>query len=173
MGENNFMQDNLRLAIYPGSFDPITNGHIDLIMRALKIFDRVIVAVATNFDKKTLFTVEERKVLIAKSLDSNDRMSIDSFKGLTIHYAMKKGASAIIRGIRAVADFEFEFKMALMNRRLASEIEVVYLMPSYKYTFLSSTLVREVSQLGGDVTGLVPEIVNDALKKKWDKGELI
>jgi len=160
-----------RLAVYPGSFDPITYGHIDLIQRALKIFDEIIVGIAINFDKKTLFTVEERKALIAKSIDFNDKMKIDSFNGLTVHYAKTKGASAIIRGIRAVADFEYEFKMALMNRRLASELEVVYLMPSYKYTFLSSTLVKEVSQLGGDITGLVPEIVKKALEEKFVIGE--
>lgn len=165
------MTEKMRLAIYPGSFDPITNGHIDLIERALKIFDSVIVSIAVNFDKTTLFTVDERKQLIRESLELNDKMTIDSFSGLTVYYAREKGASAIIRGIRAVADFEYEFKMALMNRRLASEIEVVYLMPSYKYTFLSSTLVKEVCQLGGDISGLVPEIVKKALKEKFTRGD--
>jgi pantetheine-phosphate adenylyltransferase len=107
--------------------------------------------------------------LIKKSIDFNDKMSIDSFTGLTVHYAVLKGATAILRGIRAVADFEFEFKMALMNRRLAPEIEVVYLMPSHKYSFLSSTLVREVSKLGGDITGLVPDVVKQALDEKFGK----
>ncbi|MBU1628449.1 pantetheine-phosphate adenylyltransferase [bacterium] len=163
------MEKKNSLAVYPGSFDPITFGHIDLIKRALTIFDKVIIAIAENFEKKTLFSVEERKILIEKSIDFNDKMSIDSFNGLTVHYATQKGASAIIRGIRAVADFEFEFKMALMNRRLAPEIEVVYLMPSHKYSFLSSTIVREVSQLGGDVSGLVPEVVKQALDEKFSK----
>jgi len=166
------MEGEKRLAVYPGSFDPITFGHIDLIKRALKIFDHVIVAVASNFEKRTLFSVEERKDLITRSVDFNDRMTIDSFTGLTVHYAQKKGACAIIRGIRAVADFEFEFKMALMNRRLASEIEVVYLMPSYKYTFLNSSLVKEVSRLGGDISGLVPEVVKRALEEKFKGMEI-
>jgi len=159
-----------RVAVYPGSFDPLTFGHIDLIQRALKIFDKIIIAIATNFEKKTLFTVDERIELIKKSLDFNENMCVDSFKGLTVHYAQKVDACAIVRGIRAVADFEYEFKMALMNRRLASEIEVVYLMPSYKYSFLSSNLVKEVSQLGGDVTGLVPEVVKKALEDKFNTG---
>ena len=157
----------MRLAVYPGSFDPITYGHIDLIKRAFKIFDKVIVAIAANFEKETLFSVEERMELISESVDFNDKMTIDSFTGLTVDYAKQKGACSIIRGIRAVADFEYEFKMALMNRRLASEIEVVYLMPSYKYSFLSSTLVKEVSQLGGDISGLVPEVVKNALEEKF------
>jgi pantetheine-phosphate adenylyltransferase len=158
-----------RLAVYPGSFDPITYGHIDLIKRASHIFDKIIIAIAENFEKKTLFTIDERKEMILKSIDLNDKLMIDSFTGLTVNYAKEKGAKAIIRGIRAVADFEYEFKMALMNRRLANDIEIVYLMPSHEYSFLSSTLVKEVSQLGGSVKGLVPSLVEKALLKKFKK----
>ena len=156
----------MRTALYPGTFDPITNGHLDLVKRALRLFDRLIVAVGTARDKAPLFTVEERVELIRAALRGIDDVEVMSFKGLLVDVVRDEGASAIIRGLREVSDFEYEFQMALMNRRLASEIETVFLMPSEKYTYLDSTIVKEVVRLGGDVEGLVPEAVHEALLAK-------
>jgi pantetheine-phosphate adenylyltransferase len=155
-----------KTAIYPGTFDPITNGHIELINRTLKIFDRVIVAVAPSIKKKPLFTVEERVKLIEISLKNIKGVSADSFDNLLMAYAAETGSIAIVRGLRAVSDFEYELQMALMNRRLNADIETVFMMPSQEYTFLSSTIVKEVVLFGGSVKGLVPNAVEKALKKK-------
>ncbi len=155
------------IAIYPGTFDPITNGHIDLVNRTLKIFSEVIVAVAPSQKKQPLFTVDERLALIRESIGHIEGARADAFSNLLVHYAEEKESAVIIRGLRVVSDFEFEFQLALMNRRLSENIETVFMMPSQDYTFLSSTLVKEVALFGGDVTGLVPEPVVNALKEKY------
>jgi pantetheine-phosphate adenylyltransferase len=156
-----------RIAIYPGTFDPITHGHIDLVKRSLNIFDKVIMAVSTNPEKKPLFTVEERIVMIKEVMGFWERLEVDSFQGLLIHYALKRKATTIVRGLRAVSDFEYEFQMALMNRKLNPSIETVFMMPSDEYSFLSSRMVKEVAGLGGHVTGLVPDIVEKRLREKF------
>lgn len=156
-----------RSAIYPGTFDPITNGHIDLIQRTLKIFDEVIVAVAPSQKKAPLFTIEERLSLINEAISGFKRARADSFNNLLVNYAEESGSIAIIRGLRAVSDFEYEMQMALMNRRLNSNIETVFMMPSEEHTFISSTLVKEVASFGGSARGLVPEVVEKALSEKF------
>lgn len=157
------------VAVYPGAFDPITNGHVSLVERATALFDKVIVAVANNSEKKTLFTFEERRDLAAKVFERWSHVQIDSISGLTAQYAIKHKATAIIRGVRAVSDFEYEFQMALMNRKMARDVETVFLMPSLSWVYLSSTLVKDVARHGGDVSTLVPAPVNRALKKKFAK----
>jgi pantetheine-phosphate adenylyltransferase len=159
-------RSHLATAFYPGTFDPITTGHLDLIRRALSIFDRVIVAVGTGRDKSPMFTREERMAFVADAVKGLDRVEVRPFDGLLVDAVREAGAQAIVRGLRAVSDFEYEFQMALMNRRLASEIETVFLMPSESYTYLNSTVVKEVSRLGGDVSGLVPEMVERALAER-------
>ena len=156
----------MRTARYPGTFDPVTNGHLDLIRRALRLFDRVIVAVGTGLGKAPMFTVEERVGFIERAVDGLDGVAVSRFDGLLVDAVRDAGAVAIIRGLREVSDFEYEFQMALMNRRLASEIETVFLMPSESYTYLDSTIVKEVALLGGDISGLVPDGVADALGNK-------
>lgn len=158
-----------KLAIYPGTFDPITNGHIELITRTLKIFNKVIVAVAPSIKKEPLFTVEERVKLIELSLRNIKGARADSFDNLLMDYAAETGGIAIIRGLRAVSDFEYELQMALMNMRINSDIETVFMMPSQEYTFLSSTIVKEVVLFGGSVKGLVPSAVEKVLKKKLNR----
>jgi pantetheine-phosphate adenylyltransferase len=148
-----------RIAVYPGSFDPVTNGHLDIVHRAARLFDHVIVAVATNPLKKTFFSMPERLDLLKTALRpliASKRVSVDSFDGLLVHYARRKGAAALVRGLRAVADFEYEFQMALMNRHQAPQVETVFLMPDEKYTYLSSTLLKEVVKLGGSIGDFVP-----------------
>ncbi|MCI0329752.1 MAG: pantetheine-phosphate adenylyltransferase [candidate division Zixibacteria bacterium] len=157
----------MKKALYPGTFDPITNGHLDLIERALALFDGLIVAVAENPQKKPLFTLAERTELLKKVLTLYQQVEIISFSGLTAQLAKEKGVTAIIRGLRAVSDFEYEFQIALMNRRLAPEVETVFLMPSEKYTYLSSTVIKDVFSHKGDISGLVPPAVLDALKNKF------
>jgi pantetheine-phosphate adenylyltransferase len=157
-----------KIAIYPGTFDPLTNGHIDLVQRTLKIFDEVIVAVAPSYKKKPLFTVKERLFFIRQSTRKFKNVRIESFNNLLVQYAEGNRSIAIVRGLRAVSDFEYELQMALMNRRLDANIETVFMMPSEEYTFLSSTLVKEVASFGGSVKGLVPEIVEKALMKKFN-----
>jgi len=156
----------VRTVIYPGSFDPFTNGHLDVVERAAKLFDRVIVAVAQNTDKQTLFTQTERKRQIVTVLNDLPNVEVTEFKGLLVEFAKAQKAQAIIRGLRAVSDFEFEFQLALMNRKLDEEIETIFMMPREAYTFLSSKLVKEIAQLGGDVNAFVPANVEQALQGK-------
>ena len=156
----------MRTVIYPGSFDPFTNGHLDVVERAAKLFDRVIVAVAQNTDKQTLFTQAERKRQIATVLADLPNVEVTEFKGLLVEFAKAQKAQAIIRGLRAVSDFEFEFQLALMNRKLEEEIETIFMMPREAYTFLSSKLVKDIAQLGGDVSAFVPANVEQALQGK-------
>jgi pantetheine-phosphate adenylyltransferase len=162
-----------RLAIYPGSFDPITNGHVDILQRALRLFDRVIVAVAHNVRKQALFTVEERAEMIRASLggsaDDRARVEIDSFSGLLVDYAQQRGAGVLIRGLRAIADFEYEFQFAHMNRHLAPAVETVFLMTSDESFYVSSSLVKEVATMGGDITRIAPPAVVKALTKKLSR----
>ncbi|MGA9751805.1 MAG: pantetheine-phosphate adenylyltransferase [Acidobacteriota bacterium] len=153
-------------AICPGSFDPITNGHLDIIHRAATMFDRLVVAVLRNTEKQCLFSIEDRVVLIRESLQGVANVEVDAFDGLLVEYVRAKGARHILRGIRALSDFEYEFQMALMNRRLAPEVDTVFLMPREEYTYLSSRLVREVARLGGPVEGLVPAPVARLLKER-------
>jgi pantetheine-phosphate adenylyltransferase len=156
-----------RIAVYPGSFDPITKGHEDLIHRSLEFVDKLIVAVAVNVAKQPLFALEERVALIKQTV--SDKVDVQSFDGLLADFANKVGASVIVRGLRAVSDFEYEFQMALMNRNLAPRIETVFLVPAFDLTYLSSSLVREVARFGGDVSALVHPKVQQALKRKFAK----
>jgi len=152
-----------RIAVYPGTFDPVTNGHLDLTDRGRTHFDRVIMAILRNEDKQPLFSVEERMELLREAVERWDNVEVDSFDGLLVDYARHRGASVILRGIRAASDFEYEMQMAMMNRKLAPELETVFLVPSEAYSYISSRLVREVARLGGSATGLVPENVVKAL----------
>ncbi len=156
----------MRTVIYPGSFDPLTNGHLDVIQRATKLFDRVVVAVARNESKHPLFTLEERRQMVARAVKHLSSVEPDSFEGLLMDYVEKRGAQAVIRGLRAVSDFEFEFQLALMNRKLNERIETIFMMPKDTYTFLSSRIVKEIASLGGDVSAFVPAHVRSALEVK-------
>ena len=156
----------MRTAIYPGSFDPLTNGHLDVIQRAAKLFDRVIVAVAQNDTKQPLFTLAERLALVRAAIKHLPHVEADSFDGLLIEYAARQKAQAVVRGLRAVSDFEFEFQLALMNRKLNENVEAIFMMPKDTYTFLSSRIVKEIARLGGDVSSFVPPHVKPALTKK-------
>jgi pantetheine-phosphate adenylyltransferase len=155
-----------RIAIYPGSFDPITNGHIDIVQRTLEMFDKVIVAIANNVRKAPLFSVEERKQHILSAVQNDGRVEVDSFEGLLVEYVRKRGSHVVVRGLRALADFEYEFQLAHMNRRLGA-METIFLMTSEKDFYVASSLVKEVAQFGGDVTGLVPPLVQKALVEKF------
>jgi len=163
------MNLNQNIAIYPGTFDPITNGHIDIIQRALPLFDRVIITLAVNSSKKPLFSVEERMDMISESIKQLEGAEVVQFSGLVVDYGRKVGAKAMIRGLRAVSDFEYEFQIALMNRKLWNKMDTVFLMPDEKYTYLSSRIVREVARHGGEIEYFVPEYVNSKLREKFKK----
>jgi pantetheine-phosphate adenylyltransferase len=153
-----------RVAIYPGSFDPLTNGHVDIIARGAAIFDRIIVAILHNQEKAPLFSVRERVKMAREVFGGEPKVAVESFGGLLVDFARQQGAHVIVRGLRAISDFEYEFQMALMNRRLAPEFETVFMMPAESYTYISSRLIREVFALGGPVAGLVPEIVEARMR---------
>ncbi|HXM97030.1 MAG TPA: pantetheine-phosphate adenylyltransferase [Candidatus Dormibacteraeota bacterium] len=159
------------IAIYPGSFDPVTNGHLDLIERGQKMFDRVIVAVLKNAEKEPLFSVPERIEMLRESTKRWPSVEVDIFQGLLVDYARKKGAGVILRGIRAISDYEYEMQMALMNRKLEPRLETVFMLPGESYSYLSSKLVREVARLGGALTGLVPPSVETRLLEKLSAGK--
>jgi pantetheine-phosphate adenylyltransferase len=158
-----------RIAIYPGSFDPVTNGHIDIVERGLKLFDKIIVAILHNPGKKSLFTVEERVELLTICLKNNPAIEIDAFDGLLVDYAARRKAHAILRGLRAVSDFEYEFQLALMNRRLNREVQTVFLMTGMRWIYTSSSIIKEAAQFGGNINGMVPAEVNKRLKEKFGK----
>jgi pantetheine-phosphate adenylyltransferase len=155
-----------RLAVYPGSFDPLTNGHVDIIQRGLRLFDRIVVAILVNVEKAPLFSMQERVEIVREVFRNEPNVEVDTFEGLLVDYARKRQADVIVRGLRAVSDFETEFQMALMNRRLSSAIETVFMMPAEQYTYISSRLIKEVFSLGGRVSGLVPDIVEARLRDK-------
>ena len=160
----------MRRVIYPGTFDPVTYGHIDIVRRAVALFDEVVVTVAINPSKKPLFTTDERVDMLKESLKEFDSMVIiDSFEGLLVEHAKQVGATAIVRGLRQISDFEFEFQMALMNRKLSGDITTIFLMPHERYTYLNSTVIRNVASLHGDISNFVPPVVHEALKKKFGK----
>jgi len=156
----------MRRAIYPGSFDPVTNGHLDVIERARKLFDEVIVAVAHNDQKQPLFTLDERLAMLRTTIGRLDRVQVAPLDGLLVSFAVQQRASAVVRGLRAVSDFEFEFQMALMNRKLEGNVETIFLMPKEEYTYLSSRIVKEIARLGGDISKFVPQHVVEAFAKK-------
>ncbi|HVF70574.1 MAG TPA: pantetheine-phosphate adenylyltransferase [Chthoniobacterales bacterium] len=161
----------IRRAIYPGSFDPVTNGHLDVIERARKLFDELIVAVAHNDQKHPLFSLEERLALLRSTIGESKNVEVAPLPGLLVDFAVKREATAVIRGLRAISDFEFEFQMALMNRKLESSVETIFLMPKEEYTYLSSRIVKEIARLGGEVSGFVPAAVAEALARKMTKRE--
>ncbi len=158
-----------KIGIYPGSFDPITNGHLDILSRGLELFDQVIVAIAVNIEKQGLFTVEELKELIRQSVKGNGNVIIDSFEGLLVDYVKRVNARFVIRGLRAMSDFEYEFQMASMNRNLNTGMDTLFMMTSKDYFFVSSRTIKEVAGFGGPVKGCVPDVVEEALKKKFAK----
>jgi len=160
----------MRLAVYPGTFDPITNGHVDILRRSLKIFDRVVVALADNIRKTPLFTLAERKTLIVDALGAEPNLEVDAFQGLLADYCRRRGATVVIRGLRALADFEYEFQLAHMNRRLAPDVETMFLMTGEDSFYVSSSLVKEVALMGGDVSRMVPSGVAAALADKRKQG---
>ena len=157
-----------KVAIYPGSFDPITNGHIDMVERGLRLFDKIIVCIMCNPGKETLFTIKERLEMIRESLKKFPNIEIDSFDGLLVDYGAKRNANTILRGMRAVSDFEYEFQLALMNRKLNRKIQTVFLMTGFRWIFTSSSIIKEAASFGGDVAGMVPPIVNQKLKEKFN-----
>ena len=159
-----------RLAVFPGSFDPLTNGHVDIILRSARLFERIVVAVLVNQEKKPLFSADERVGIIREVFREYPNVEAESFQGLLVEYARARRASAIIRGIRAVSDYEYEFQMALMNRHLEPMLETVFMMPAEQYTYLSSRLIKEVFGLGGTVTGLVPPVVEAQMRRKHGSG---
>ena len=165
----------MRRAIYPGSFDPLTNGHLDIIERGSKLFDEIVVAVLNNPDKEAMFSVAERQSILAEVLpeikSENCKISVDSFEGLLVEYAVKKQASAIVRGIRAISDYEYELQMALMNRRLEPRVETVFLMSAEDFSYVSSRLVKQIFALGGAIDGLVPPLVKEKMREKLFNGK--
>jgi pantetheine-phosphate adenylyltransferase len=165
------MSSKPRTAVYPGTFDPITNGHLDILHRSLDVFDHVIVAIAINVRKQPLFSVTERIEYIREAVGDRKQVTYDSFEGLLIHYCQSRGATCIVRGLRAMADFEYEFQFAHMNRRLAPEVDTVFFMTDERNHYVSSSLVKEVASFGGDISGLVPPSVERALKAAYAKGK--
>jgi pantetheine-phosphate adenylyltransferase len=162
-----------RTAIYPGSFDPVTNGHLDILERGLRLFDKIIVTILCNPAKKSLFTVRERTEMLEESLKKYDNIEIDAYNGLLVDYAVKRNATAVLRGLRAVSDFEYEFQMALMNRKLNRDIQTVFLMTGFRWIFTSSSIIKEAAKFGGDVSDVVPSMVNEKLKEKFAKVDRI
>jgi pantetheine-phosphate adenylyltransferase len=160
---------NERTAIYPGTFDPITNGHLSIVKRASQIFDKLVIAILNNPQKKPLFSLEERIHMIDEVLKDTPNIEIDSFGGLLVDYAVKKKSNVILRGLRALSDFEYEFQLALMNRKLNRDVQSIFLMTDYKWFYTSSTIVKEAASLGGDINGLVPDLVEQKLKEKFDQ----
>jgi pantetheine-phosphate adenylyltransferase len=156
-----------KTAIYPGFFDPITNGHLSVIKRALQIFDRLIIAILNNPQKVPLFSIDERTFMIRDSVKGQPGVEVDTFDGLLVDYAVKKNSNVILRGLRALSDFEYEFQMALMNRKLNRDIQSLFLMTDYKWFYTSSTIIKEAASFGGDISGLVPKMVNQKLKEKF------
>ncbi len=159
----------MKRAIYPGTFDPFTNGHLDIVQRAANIFDEVIITVAKNSSKQPLFSISERVEMIRESISDLPNARVDSFEGLLVEYTKRQNATIIIRGVRMISDFEFEFQMGLMNRKLAEHITTVFLMPDERYTYLSSSIVREIAQLGGDCTPFVPPNIKKYLHEKYSQ----
>ena len=158
-----------KIAIYPGSFDPVTNGHVDIAQRGLRLFDKIIVAILSNPGKDFLFTVEERIEMLESSFEEYPNIEVGTFDGLLVDYAAKKDSTAILRGMRAVSDFEYEFQLALMNRKLNRDVQTVFLMTGLRWIFTSSSIIKEAAQFGGDIKGMVPPIVNEKLKKKFNR----
>ncbi len=158
-----------KIAIYPGSFDPVTNGHLDIVERGLKIFDKIIVAILHNPGKKGLFTIAERVQMLESALKKFSNVEIDTFNGLTVEYAKKRKAQGILRGLRAMSDFEYEFQMALMNRKLNREVQTVFLMTGLRWIYTSSSIIKEAAQFGGNINGMVPPLVQQKIKKKFGK----
>ena len=160
-----------RTAIYPGSFDPVTNGHMDIVERGAKLFDKIIVVILHNPKKKTLFTVEERIEMLKTTFKDLPNIEIETDDGLTVNFASKQNAIAILRGIRAISDFDFEFQLALMNRKLNRAVQTVFLMTGHRWTFISSSIIKEAAQFGGDINGLVPPVVEQKLLEKFDSSQ--
>jgi pantetheine-phosphate adenylyltransferase len=161
------------VAIYPGSFDPVTNGHLDLIHRGSKLFDKLIVAIARNLDKgETLFSMAERKEMLVAMTSQLANVSVEIFDGLLVSYCIEKNANAVLRGIRAISDYEFELQMALMNRKMEPRVETVFMMPAEQYSYLSSRIVREIAKLGGPLNGLVPEMVEQRVRQRITHGHI-
>ena len=156
-----------RTVVYPGTFDPITNGHLSIVNRALKIFDKLVVAILNNPLKTPLFSLQERIDMIEQALKEKPNVEVDSFDGLLVDYVVKKRSNVILRGLRALSDFEYEFQMALMNRKLNREVQSIFLMTDYKWFYSSSTIIKEAASLGGDISGLVPAMVNEKLRRKF------
>jgi pantetheine-phosphate adenylyltransferase len=161
-----FMVKSQRIAVYPGSFDPLTNGHVDIIRRGARLFDRIVVAILVNEQKTPMFTTDERVAMVREEFAGEPTVGVDTFQGLLVDFAERQQASAIVRGLRAVSDFEYEFQMALMNRRLSARVETVFMMPAAEYSYISSRLVKEVVMLGGSVAGLVPPGVERRLEER-------
>lgn len=160
-----------KAAIYPGFFDPITNGHLSVIKRGLEIFDKLIIGILNNPQKIPLFSIEERILMIREAVKGDENVEIDTFDGLLVDYAVKKGSNVILRGLRAMSDFEYEFQLALMNRKLNRHIQSLFLMTDYKWFYTSSTIIKEAASFGGDVSGLVPRFVNQKLKEKFSQAK--